>query len=166
LASLWKLPCLYVIENNHWGIGTAIERAVCVPRLAEDRASAYGIKGYTIDGMDFFACYAGFQKLYQEVLEHGAPVLVEVVTERFRGHSISDPGLYRAKDQLNKLMKRDPLILIKEQLMKAGIIDDDSYKALDKEQRQIIMDAMKFAEESPWPDAVVLEEGVYAGQYP
>ena len=69
LAALWKLPCIYVIENNLWGMGTAVERAISVPRLAEDKAPGYGMKGYTFDGMDFFNCYAGFDHVHQEVLK-------------------------------------------------------------------------------------------------
>ena len=98
LASLWDLPCIYVIENNQWGMGTAVEKAISVPRLAEDKAPGYSMKGYTLDGMDFFNCYAGFEHIYHEVIATSRPVLVEVVTERFKGHSISDPALYRSKD--------------------------------------------------------------------
>src|SRR5262249_29322849 len=75
LASLWDLPCIYVIENNMWGMGTAVERAISVKHLAEDKAVGYGLKGYTLDGMDFFNCYAGFAHVYREVLKASRPVL-------------------------------------------------------------------------------------------
>ncbi len=109
LASLWDLPCIYVIENNQWGMGTAVNRAVSVDYLAEDKAPGYNMKGYTFDGMDFFNCYAGFDHVFHEVLKTSRPVLIEVVTERFKGHSISDPGLYRSKDELKESMQRDPI---------------------------------------------------------
>lgn len=158
LASLWDLPCIYVIENNHWGMGTPVEKAVCVPRLAEDKAAGYNMKAYTFDGMDYFNCRAGFEHVYREVVETSRPVLIEAVTERFRGHSVSDPGLYRAKDDLKNRMKRDPILLLKGALK----LDEESYKKLDKEAREKMIEVLKKAEQSPWPDVGTLEEDVYA----
>lgn len=162
MASLWDLPCIFVIENNHWGMGTAVERAICVERLAEDKAPGYNMKAYTLDGMDYFNCYAGFQHIYKEVLETSRPVLVEAITDRFRGHSISDPGLYRSKDDLKETMTRDPLIILKDALIESNYIDEESYKALDKEMKEKVVASMKYAEESPWPDPITLEEDVLA----
>jgi len=162
LASLWDLPCIYVIENNQWGMGTPVEKAVCTKRLAEDFAPGYNMKGYTLDGMDYFNCYAGFQHIYQEVLETGRPVLVEAVTERFKGHSISDPGLYRTKEDLKESMQRDPLLLMKEALIKENILNEETYNQLNKDERQRMVAAMKYAEESPWPDPSNLEQDVFA----
>lgn len=161
LASLWNLPCLYVIENNLWGMGTRVDRAICVDRLAEDIAPSYGLKGYTFDGMDFFNCFAGFDHVYKEIMKTGRPSLVEVVTERFKGHSISDPGLYRTKEELEECKKRDPIMLLAHALEEAGFLDEESYKALNNEQKKIAIDAMKYAEQSPWPDVSTLEEDVY-----
>jgi pyruvate dehydrogenase E1 component alpha subunit len=162
LAALWDLPCLYVIENNQWGMGTAINRAISVPRLAEDKAPGYGIKGYTFDGMDFFNCYAGFKHVFEEMISTSRPVLVEVDTERFRGHSISDPGVYRTKDSLKEIMGRDPLTIMREACIRAGVLDEATYESLDKELREQMLEAMKYAEESPWPDPITLEEDVFA----
>lgn len=162
LASLWDLPCIYVIENNNWGMGTAVERAISVDRLAEDKASSFNMKGYTFDGMDFYACYAGFSHVYQEVLDTSRPVLIEVVTERFRGHSISDPGLYRSKDHLKECMQRDPIQTFQKTLVDAGFINEEEIKELDKHEKERMVAAMKFADESPWPDPITLEEDVFA----
>lgn len=162
LAALLNLPCLFVIENNKWGMGTAVERAISVDYLAEDKAKGYGIKGYTFDGMDFFNCYAGFEHVYQEMLATNRPVLVEVITERFRGHSISDPGLYRTKEDLKECMTRDPLILMQQVLIEANMLDHDTYKQMDKEVREFVISSMKYADESPWPDPITLEKDVYA----
>ncbi|HSW86725.1 MAG TPA: pyruvate dehydrogenase (acetyl-transferring) E1 component subunit alpha [Rhabdochlamydiaceae bacterium] len=162
LASLWDLPCIYVIENNKWGMGTSVERAICVEPIAEKKAGGYGMEEYTFDGMDFFNCYAGFQHVFTEVLEKSRPVLIEVVTERFRGHSISDPALYRSKEDLTHSMERDPLLLMFKALASHGIINDEQYQAMDKEQKQIVLNAMKHAEESPWPDPITLGEDVFA----
>lgn len=162
LASLWDLPCIYVIENNFWGMGTAVDRAISVDRLAEDKAAGYNMKGYTFDGMDFFNCYAGFEHLKEEVLKTSRPVLVEVITDRFRGHSISDPGLYRTKDSLKDIMTRDPIILLKNALIQAQFLSEETYKNMDKEAKELCVKAMEFAESSPWPDPITLEEDVFA----
>lgn len=162
LASLWDLPCIYVIENNQWGMGTAVNRAVSVDYLAEDKAPGYNMKGYTFDGMDFFNCYAGFDHVFHEVLQTSRPVLIEVVTERFKGHSISDPGLYRSKNELKESMQRDPLHLMQKALIEAHLIDEETIKIMDKEMKEQVMASMKYADESPWPDPLSLEEDVYA----
>lgn len=162
LAALWKLPCIYVIENNLWGMGTAVERAISVDRLAEDKAPGYGMKGYTFDGMDFFSCYGGFKHVYDEVLKTSEPVLVEVVTQRFRGHSISDPGLYRSKEDLKACQERDPILMLQNVLIENGILDAEKIKEMDKAERERAVAAMQYAEESPWPDPITLEEDVFA----
>lgn len=162
MAALWNLPCAYIIENNLWGMGTPVERAISVPRLAEDKAPGYNMKGYTLDGQDFFHCYAGFEKIHKEMLETSKPVLIEVITERFKGHSISDPGLYRSKDSLKKSMERDPLLIMKKELIDEGILTEERALEMDKEAREIVLKAMEFAENSPWPDTSTLEEDVFA----
>lgn len=163
LAALWGLPCIYVIENNKWGMGTAVDLAVSVAPIAEKKAPSFNMKGYTFDGMDFFNCYAGFSHAYQEVLDSKRPVLIEVITERFRGHSISDPGLYRSKESLKESMsRRDPLFIMQQALLDAKIIDEELYKELDKNARENVVEAMKYADQCPWPDPITLEEDVYA----
>jgi len=162
LASLWDLPCIYVIENNEWGMGTRVDRAVCVEPIAERKAPGYNMKGYTFDGMDYFNCYGGFLHVFKEVKKTSKPVLIEVMTERFKGHSISDPALYRSKEDLNKCRERDPLVIMLKTLSSFGFLDEEEYKALDKEQKEIVVDAMKYAEDSPWPDPIHLEEDVFA----
>jgi len=161
-ASLWDLPCIFVIENNKWGMGTSVERAICVDKLAEDKAPGYGMKAYTFDGMDYFNCHAGFDHAYKETLETSRPVLIEVVCERFKGHSISDPGLYREKEELKESMSRDPIELFKKELIQAKLIDEEAFKEIDKELREKVVASTKYAEESPWPDPITLEEDVYA----
>lgn len=162
LASLWDLPCVYVIENNQWGMGTHVARANSVEPIAEKRAPSFGMESYTFDGMDFFNCYAGFKHIYEKMRTDSRPVLVEVVTERFRGHSISDPGLYRSKELLQTCMERDPLIIMFKTLENAGFLTEEQYHAMDKEQKEIAVAAIKFADESQWPDPMTLEEDVFA----
>ncbi len=162
LAALWDLPCIYIIENNQWGMGTHVSRAISVEPIAEHMASSYGMQSYTFDGMDFFNCYVGFKHVFQEMKQNSRPVLIEVIAERFRGHSISDPALYRSKDELNTCMARDPLIIMFKNLESAGYLTEAQYHAMDKEQKELVMAAVKFAEESPWPDPITLEEDVFA----
>jgi pyruvate dehydrogenase E1 component alpha subunit len=162
LAALWNLPCIYVIENNQWGMGTHVNRAVSVEPIGEKKAPSFGMMGYTFDGMDFFNCYVGFKHVFQEMKKTSSPVLVEVVTERFRGHSISDPALYRSKEELQASMARDPLVIMFKTLENAGFLTEEEYHAMDKEQKEIVLAALKFAEESPWPDPITLEEDVFA----
>jgi len=162
LASLFDLPCIYVIENNEWGMGTSVSRAISVPRLAEDKASGYNMKGYTLDGMDFFNCYAGFEAIKREVLKTSRPVLVEAKTMRFKGHSISDPGLYRTKEHLKKCMERDPNLILKDHLIQAQFLTEEQYLEMEKQAKAEIVKSMEFAEKQPWPDLVTLEEDVFA----
>ena len=162
LAALWNLPCIVVIENNQWGMGTAATRAVCIKPIAEHFAKAYGIKSYTLDGLDFFNCYAGFKEALRECVTTSRPILIEAVTERFRGHSISDPALYRTKEATKQLIEKDPLIRFKQVLIEKRIVTEAECEEMDKEQREIVIAAMKFADESPWPDPITLEEGVFA----
>lgn len=162
LAALWNLPCIYVIENNQWGMGTAVSRALCVQPIAEHFAKAYDIQSYTLDGMDFLSCYAGFQEAAKNAIQNSRPVLIEALCTRFRGHSISDPGLYRTKEDLQKQMEKDPITLLKNLCIEKKWITEDDFKDLDKEAREIAINAMKFAENSPDPDPIVLEEGVFA----
>lgn len=129
-------------------------------------AIPYEIKAYTLDGQDFFNCYAGFQDALDEVLRTSRPVLIEVVTERFRGHSISDPALYRSKEALQKTMERDPIFLFKETLIQHKFLTEEAFQEMDKAQKEIVVAAMKFADESPWPDPITLEQGVFAPEDP
>ncbi len=162
LAALWNLPCIYVVENNQWGMGTATNKALALEPIAENLAKAYGIQSYTFDGMDFFNCYAGFKEAIGEVLKTSRPVLIEAVTERFRGHSISDPALYRTKETLQKTMERDPIQLLKNAMIEHKMLKEEEFKQMDNKAKETIIAAMKFADESPWPDPITLEQGVFA----
>lgn len=163
LASLWSLPVIYVIENNHWGMGTHVSRALCAPeKIAETIAPSYKIKGYTLNGMDYLECYSAFKEIHQELVHTQRPILVECVCERFRGHSISDPGLYRSKEQLKEVMQKDPIAYFSHIVEKEGILKADEIATLDKEAKNTVLDALTYAEESPWPSPATLEEEVYA----
>lgn len=162
LASLWDLPCIYVIENNHWGMGTPVKRALCLEPIAETKAPSFNMNSYTLDGMDFFNCYAGFSAAFKEVKKTSRPVLMEVITERFKGHSISDPALYRSKEELKNTMQKDPILVLMQVMQKAKMITESEYQALNQKQKEITIEALKYADQSPWPDPVTLEQDVFA----
>jgi pyruvate dehydrogenase E1 component alpha subunit len=163
LSALWNLPAIYVIENNQWGMGTAVSRAVAVQPIGENYAKAHGISSYTLDGLDFFQCYAGFKAALKECLETSKPILIEAITERFKGHSISDPGLYRTKEELKAMIEtKDPILHFKKVLLEANLLTEEEFTKIDQEEKERVIQAMKFAEESPLPDPMTLEEGVFA----
>lgn len=163
LASLWNLPVVFIIENNHWGMGTHVSRALSASKkIAETIAPAYHMKGYTFNGMDYFNCYEGFTYIKEETLKTQRPVLIECECERFRGHSISDPGLYRTKDDLKKSMQEDPIMFLRGIMQENNILDESSFKQIDKEEKDRVIAAMQVAEKSPWPSTTTLEEEVYA----
>lgn len=158
LVSLWNLPAVFIIENNQWGMGTAVNRAIATKRIAEKQAPSYDMEGLTLNGMDFFNCYDGFQYAHEKVLKTNRPMLIECVCERFRGHSISDPGLYRTKEELSEAMKRDPITFLAAKLG----IDEKTFKDLEKEAKATVLDSLEFAKESKAPSIATLGEGVYA----
>lgn len=162
ICSLWELPIIFVIENNQWGMGTAVDRAICVRPIAEHFAKSYNMSSYTVDGMDFIQCFAAFHHAKEEIFKTKRPILMEAVTQRFRGHSISDPGLYRSKEEMKEIQKRDPIVLLTKILEKMKWLTQQKYEEINEKQKQIVLNAMQFAEESPWPDPVDLENGVYA----
>lgn len=162
LAALWKLPTIFIIENNHWGMGTHVSRALAASPIAKSLAGGYGMSSYTLDGMDFANCYLGFQHIIAEVKKTSKPVLVECICERFRGHSISDPALYRTKEELKIHMAQDPILRLRHALEEKGLLDEATFRAMDQEQKACVLRAMEYAEKSPWPSETTLEEGVYA----
>jgi pyruvate dehydrogenase E1 component alpha subunit len=162
LASLWNLPCLFVIENNEWGMGTAVNRAISVDKIAESKASGYGMQAYTINGMDFFECFDAFESIGKEIKKTKRPVLVEAKTQRFRGHSISDPALYRSKEELSSCMEKDPIQYFRKILTDLNFLSDEEFEKTSQEKKEIVKQAMEFASNSPWPNISLLEEDVLA----
>lgn len=160
MASLWNLPCLYVIENNRWGMGTGVERALANKRIAEEKAPSYAMEGYTVDGMNYYNCVAAFKFFKEKILKEGRPLLVEFLTERFKGHSVSDPGLYRSKESLEKCKQNDPILKLHTSLEKLGYLTEEEFKTLDKKIKESVVDAIKEAEQAKDPDPVLLEEDV------
>ena len=162
IASLWSLPCLYVVENNKWSMGTPLCRTMTNHDLfLEDAAKTYDMRYLRLDGMDILQCYAGFKEAYRHIINEQRPMLIECHTDRFRGHSISDPALYRMKEELKACMERDPLLIMKAYLVSHNILSEEQCSAVEKSCREEIVAAASAADADPWPDIRELDEGVY-----
>lgn len=155
MAALWKLPCLYVIENNKYGMGTSVSRSSAGQLYA--RGSGYGIPGEQVDGMDVFAMQDAARKALDYIRGGNGPYILEVLTYRYRGHSMSDPAKYRTKDELNDMKEnRDPIINLKKIMMDDVGMKEDEIKVIEKEIKEIVNEAAEFAQESPEPDPAEL----------
>jgi acetoin:2,6-dichlorophenolindophenol oxidoreductase subunit alpha len=161
MVALWKLPVLYVCENNKYGMSMDIERAAAKLPIAQ-RAEAYGMPWYCIDGNDVLTVYETM-KMAAASARNGQPVLVETLTYRYFGHSKSDRNLYRSKDEIEDWREnRDPIKRFQAQLTAEGILDGAHSKLIDEEALRFIQQAVDFAEASPEPDPSTLTEFVYA----
>ena len=152
MASLWNLPVVFIIENNRYGMGTAIGRSTAQQDVAK-RAEAYSMIGISVDGQDVFAVNDEIGAAVERARKERRPTLVEVRTTRFMGHSMSDAasGTYRSKEELDQSMQRDPIALLKIQMLSDGMITEDDYKRMDDEAKTAAQDAWDFADASPEP---------------
>ncbi len=160
LASLWKLPVLYIIENNRYGMGTSVNRASAGSDLYK-RAEPFGIPGMLVDGMNVFKVREAAYKAGKYVNQGKGPFILEVQTYRYRGHSMSDPAKYRTKEELDKYKKTDPILLARDEIIRKKILSE---KELDKINQQVIKkikDAADYALNSPFPEENELYEDVY-----
>ena len=152
MAALWKLPCIYVIENNKYAMGTSVSRGAAGTSLA-DRGASYGIPGMEVDGMDVVAVKAAGEKAVAHASSGKGPFILEMKTYRYRGHSMSDPAKYRTKDEVNRMrQEHDPIDNVRHRLVEAGVSDDE-LKAMDRDIRSVVTDAADFAQSSQEPDA-------------
>ncbi len=161
MAGLWKLPVIYVIENNRYGMGTALERASAINDIAE-RARAYAMPRAVVDGQDVLAVRQVVGEAVQRARTEQIPTLIESRTYRFMGHSMSDAvsGTYRTKAELEEHVKRDPIGLLRAHMQAAGQINDEDVARLDAEVKAVCEDAWQFADQSPEPPAEALYEDV------
>ena len=160
MAQLWKLPVVYVIENNEYAMGTSLARASATVNLSQ-RGASFGIPGETVDGMDVFAVKAAAEKAAEHARSGNGPYILEMKTYRYRGHSMSDPAKYRSKEEVDDVKKtRDPIDHIKTMLEQAGVAETE-IKAIDDEVKTIVLAAVDFAQASPEPDPSELYTDVY-----
>ena len=160
MAKIWSLPVIYICENNQYGMGTDFKRVSSVTDFSVMGAS-YGIEGKKLDGMDVIEVYGGISGAVKEARKKSAPMFFEIRTYRYKGHSMSDPAKYRSKEELEEYKKQDPVLIIKERLMKDNRITEQDYKKLDDECRALCAEAVEFAEKSEEPGLEELYTGVY-----
>jgi len=161
MAALWKLPVVFIIENNRYGMGTALERASSIHDIYT-RAASYDMPRGVVDGQDVMVVRAAVQEAIDRARGESLPTLLEVRTYRFMGHSMSDAvsGTYRTKEELEEHIKRDPIIVLRTQLQQEGELTDDEFAKMDEELKAIVQDAWDFADQSPEPPAEALFEDV------
>jgi pyruvate dehydrogenase E1 component alpha subunit len=150
MSAVWKLPVVYVIENNLYGMGTAISRTSATRTLAE-RSAAFAMPAERIDAQSFFRVYETMWRARKRAIEEGIPTLVEAMCYRYKGHSMSDPGKYRTREELESAQLRDPVKLLATALIARGILTDADVKDIDKRIKQRMVDVIQFAEDSPAP---------------
>jgi pyruvate dehydrogenase E1 component alpha subunit len=160
LAALWKLPVVFLVTNNQFGMGTALERHSANTDL-QQRGESFGVPGMRCDGMDVTDTYAVCSEALKIACEERQPVLVEAVTYRFRGHSMADPEEYRTKEQVEEWRKRDPIITFGERLRDEGIIKEGEAEEMDADVVKVVDDAVAFADASPFPAPESLYDDIY-----
>ena len=162
MASLWKLPVVYVIENNRYGMGTSVSRASARTDLYH-RGIAYGIPGEQVDGMDVVAVHEAAMEAAEHARAGQGPIIVEMLTYRYRGHSMSDPAKYRTKDEVNRMRtEHDPIDHLRQRLLDEHFAQEDELKQIEKRARDIVAEAAQFAQDCPEPDPSELWTDVLA----
>jgi pyruvate dehydrogenase E1 component alpha subunit len=161
MAALWDLPVLFLCENNQYAMSMPITRATAKLPIAE-KAGAYGMPGYHVDGNDVLQVYEVISQAAEHVRQGDGPVLVEAVTYRYFGHSKSDRNLYRSEDEIDEWKKNDPIIRFRQNLIEGQILDVQQAEKIDLEAQELIEEAVAYAEASPEPEIDTLTEYVYA----
>ncbi len=161
MAALWKLPILYVVENNKWAIGMAHERASSQTEIYQ-KASVFGMPGYEVDGMDVLAVRAIAQEAVARARAGEGPTLIECLTYRFRGHSLADPDELRSKDEKDEWLARDPIKQLERYLLANELASAEDLKAIDQKIQALVDEAVEFAEQSPEPDPSELYRYIFA----
>ncbi|MBO9430032.1 pyruvate dehydrogenase (acetyl-transferring) E1 component subunit alpha [Sulfitobacter sp. R18_1] len=165
MAALWKLPVIFVIENNQYAMGTSQQRSTSSAEIWE-RGRAFGIPGEAVDGMDVLAVKEAGQKAVEHARKDG-PYILEIKTYRYRGHSMSDPAKYRTREEVQKMRdERDPIEAVRSLLLEGNHASEEDLKAIDKEIKQIVNESADFAKESPEPALDELWTDIYATEVP
>ena len=161
MAQLWKLPVIYICENNQYGMGTSQKRAMSLANIAK-KAEGYGMVGEFVDGMDVMAVREATLRAIERARTESLPTLLEIRAYRYMGHSMSDPGKYRTTEEIKKYQERDPIVLFKDSLKEAKVLGDTDFEEIENRAKEAVEKALKFADESPLPDASELFTDVYA----
>ncbi|MBN8629968.1 MAG: pyruvate dehydrogenase (acetyl-transferring) E1 component subunit alpha [Rhodobacterales bacterium] len=162
MAELWDLPVIFVIENNQYAMGTSVKRSTKSKTLFE-RGVAYGIPGEQVDGMDVLAVKAAGEKAVAHCRAGKGPYILEMMTYRYRGHSMSDPAKYRTREEVEKIKtEKDCIEHVRDLLTQGGLASDEELKAIDKEIKAIVNESAEFAKDSPEPPNAELWTDIYA----
>ena len=161
MAQLWKLPCIFICENNQYGMGTSQARAMSISSIAK-KGEGYGMANEFVDGMDVMAVRDATLRAIERARKDGSPTLLEIRAYRYMGHSMSDPGNYRTRDEILKYQERDPIVLFKDSLKEAKVLSDKDFEKIEKDAVAAVDKAVKFADESPLPDPSELFTDVLA----
>jgi len=161
MAQLWKLPCIYICENNQYGMGTSLKRAMSISDVSQ-KAVGYGMASEFVDGMDVLAVRAATERAVERARKEYLPSLLEIRTYRFMGHSMSDPGHYRTRAEIERYQERDPIKVFGDNLREKGVLDDEGLKEIEARVRAEVERAVKFADESPEPAPEELFTDIYA----
>jgi pyruvate dehydrogenase E1 component alpha subunit len=161
LAALWRLPVVFMVTNNQFGMGTALERHSAMTDL-QRKGEGFGVPGVECDGMDVADTYRVICDALRRVREERCPILVEAITYRFRGHSMADPEEYRTREQVAEWRRRDPIALWSARLVEEGVLDEAAVQASDEEAAKQVDEAVAFADASPFPSPESLYDNVYA----
>ncbi|KJW03184.1 pyruvate dehydrogenase (acetyl-transferring) E1 component, alpha subunit [Rickettsia endosymbiont of Ixodes pacificus] len=151
MAALWGLPVVYIIENNEYSMGTSVARSTFMRDLYK-KGESFGIKGFQLDGMDFEEMYDGSKQAAEYVRENSFPLILEVKTYRYRGHSMSDPAKYRSKEEVEQYKERDPLVIIRKTIFDNKYATEADLKEIEQSVKEIVKEAVEFSENSPLPD--------------
>lgn len=160
MAMLWKLPVVFIIENNNYAMGTSVERSSNVTDLTKLGAS-YEMPAEAVNGMNVEDVHEGIKKAAKHCRDGKGPMLIEIRTYRYKGHSMSDPGKYRTKEELEDYKNQDPITRVLETIKKNKYMSDEDIKAYEKEVKEIVAESVKFAEESDAPKPEDLYKDVY-----
>ncbi len=166
LAMLWKLPVVFICENNNYAMGTSVERTSNVVDIYK-LADAYEMPGDKVDGMVPETVHDAVTRAVKRAREGGGPTLLEMKTYRYKGHSISDPQKYRTKEEVEEYKEKDPISLVLDEIKTNAFATDEEIAAIDSRIAAVVEETVKFAEESPWPDDDEVYKDVYIDQeYP
>ena len=166
MAMTWKLPVIFVVENNGYAMGTSVNRTSNVTDLYTI-GEAYDMPSEPVDGMDVEAVHEAVSRAAERARSGQGPTFLEFKTYRYRGHSMSDPQKYRTKEEVEEYKKRDPIEMVKSTILTNGIATEEDLAAIDAKIKQRVDEAVKFSDESPWPDASEIFKDIYVQEdYP
>jgi pyruvate dehydrogenase E1 component alpha subunit len=165
MSMLWKLPIIFIIENNNYAMGTSVKRTSNVTDLYK-LGSAFDMPSEPVDGMDPEAVHNAMEKSVARARKGEGPTLLEIITYRYKGHSMSDPAKYRTKDEVENFKSKDPIVTSREKILKEKWATEEEIEAINQKVNATVEACVTFADESPYPDASELYKDVYSDEYP